>query len=90
MSEPFFLFRMTAGDLSVTVAVIGVGYKIYNAINTRFEEIEKRVGALEADARVQKPRVDSLWSNLMARISKTQTYRTQVELDKPATLKGDS
>lgn len=90
MSEPFFLFRMTAGDLSVTVAIIGVGYKIYSAVNKRFAEIEKRVGVLESDFKVQKPKVDSLWANLMAEISKKYTYRTQVELEKAATLKGDS
>lgn len=87
--EPFFLFRMTAGDLSVTLAILGVGWKIYSAVNKRFMEIEKRVGVLENDFKVSKPKVDSLWSNLMAEIAKKYTYRTQVELEKAATLKGD-
>lgn len=87
--EPFFLFRMTAGDLSVTIAVCGVGYKIYSALNTRFEAIEKRVGVLENDFRVTKPKVDSLWANLMAKLSKEYTYRTQVDLQKTETNKGD-
>jgi hypothetical protein len=82
MAEPFFLFKMTAGDLSVTLAIIGAGYKIYSVLNTRFEAIEKRVGILETDFKVTKPKVDSLWANLIAKIQKDYVYRTQVELEK--------
>lgn len=89
MVEPFFLFRMTAGDLSVTLAIIGVGYKVYSALNTRFEAIEKRVGILENDFKVTKPKVDSLWANLLAKLTKDYTYRTQVELEKQVVNKGE-
>jgi hypothetical protein len=89
LAEPFFLFKMTAGDLSVTLAIIVAGQKIYSALNTRFEAIEKRVGILETDFKVTKPKVDSLWANLLSKIQKDYVYRTQVELEKQAANKGE-